>query len=140
MKWDELRNYCLSLPGAIETFPFEPTVSVFKAANLKMFAITVESSVPIDISVKCEPEIGETLRATYRSIVPGYHLNKRHWVTITLGGDVTDDRVRELVLDSYQLVAPKVAAAGARASSRRSSPRAARQVDDRKADRRRSHQ
>jgi len=140
MRWDELRDYCLSLPGAIETFPFEPTVSVFKAANLKMFAITAESSVPIDISVKCEPEIGETLRATYRSIVPGYHLNKRHWITITLDGDVADERVRELVLDSYQLVAPKVAATGARTSSRRSAPRAARQVDDRKADRGRSHQ
>ena len=109
MMWDELRAYCLSLPGATETFPFEPTVSVFKAANLKIFAITAESSVPIDISVKCEPDIGETLRATYRSIVPGYHLNKRHWITITLDGDVADERVRELVLDSYQLVAKLVA-------------------------------
>jgi predicted DNA-binding protein (MmcQ/YjbR family) len=108
MRWKELRAYCLSLPGAVETFPFEPTVSVFKAANLKMFAITAESSVPIDISVKCDPDIGEALRTTHRSIVPGYHLNKRHWITITLGGDVTDERVRELVLDSYQLVAPKV--------------------------------
>lgn len=108
MRWKELRAYCLSLPGATETFPFQPTVSVFKAANLKMFAITAESSVPIDISVKCDPDIGEALRTTYRSIVPGYHLNKRHWITITLGGDVADERVRELVLDSYQLVAPKV--------------------------------
>ena len=107
MMWEELRAYCLSLPGATETFPFEPTVSVFKAANLKMFAITAESSVPIDVSVKCEPEISEALRATYRSIVPGYNLNKRHWITITLDGDVADERVRELVLDSYLLVAPK---------------------------------
>ena len=140
MRWKALRAYCLSLPGATETFPFEPTVSVFKAANLKMFAVTAESSVPTDLTVKCDPDIGEALRTTYESIEPGYHLNKRHWITITLGGDVADERVRELVLDSYQLVAPKVAAAGARASSRRSPSRAAQQVDDRKADRRRSHQ
>jgi predicted DNA-binding protein (MmcQ/YjbR family) len=107
MMWDELRAYCLSLPGAVETFSFGPDVSVFKAPNLKMFAVGAESSDPTDISVKCEPEIGEALRATYRSIVPGYHLNKRHWITITLGDDVADERVRELVLDSYLLVAPK---------------------------------
>ena len=107
MTWDELREHCLSLPGATETFPFEPTVSVFKAANGKMFGITTEKGKPVDISVKCEPAIGEALRAQYASIVPGYHLNKRHWITVTLDGDVPDDRVRELVLDSYELVAPK---------------------------------
>ena len=140
MRWKELRAYCLSLPGATETFPFEPTVSVFKAANLKMFAVTAESSIPIDITVKSDPDIGEALRTTYRSIVPGYHLNKRHWITITLDGHVGDELVRQLVRDSYQLVAPKVAAAGARSSSRRSPSRAAQQVDDRKADRQRRHQ
>jgi predicted DNA-binding protein (MmcQ/YjbR family) len=60
-----------------------------------------------DISVKCEPAVGEALRAQYASIAPGYHLNKRHWITITLDGEVPDERVRELVLDSYELVAPK---------------------------------
>ena len=107
MTWEELRGYCLSLPGATETFPFEPTVSVFKAANGKMFGVTASKEEPIDISVKCEPPIGEALRAQYESIAPGYHLNKRHWVTVPLNGDVPDERVRELVLDSYELVAPK---------------------------------
>ena len=110
MKWAALRSYCLSLPGAVETFPFEPSVSVFKAANLKVFAISAAASDPIDISVKCDPEIGAALRTMYQSIVPGYHLNKRHWITITLGADVPDELVRELVLDSYLLVAPKPAA------------------------------
>jgi predicted DNA-binding protein (MmcQ/YjbR family) len=55
-----------------------------------------------------QPPIGEALRAQYESIAPGYHLNKRHWITITLNGDVPDERVRELVLDSDELVAPKV--------------------------------
>ena len=107
MTWGELRSHCLSLPGATETFPFEPTVSVFKAANGKMFALTAEQAEPIDVSVKCEPAIGEALRAQYESVAPGYHLNKRHWITITLDGDVPDGRVRELVLDSYELVAPQ---------------------------------
>ena len=107
MTWDQLRTYCLSLPDATETFPFEPAVSVFKAPGGKMFAITSRQSTPSDVSVKCDPDIGEALRAEYESIVPGYHLNKRHWITVTLGGDVPDSRVRELVLDSYELVAKR---------------------------------
>ena len=95
------------MPGATETFPFEPTVSVFKAANGKVFGITTEKRAPIDISVKCDPAIGETLRAQYAAITPGYHLNKRHWITITLEDEMPDDLVRELVVDSYDLVAPK---------------------------------
>ena len=107
MTWDELHTYCLSLPGAIETFPFEPAVSVFKAPGGKMFATASSGSDPLDVSVKCDPEIGEALRDQYESIVPGYHLNKRHWITITLGREVPDARVRELLLDSYELVAKR---------------------------------
>jgi predicted DNA-binding protein (MmcQ/YjbR family) len=122
MTWDELRTYCLSLPDAVETFPFEPTVSVFKAPGGKMFAITTSPTDPVDVSVKCDPDIGEALRTEYESIVPGYHLNKRHWITVTVGGDVPDDRVRELVLDSYELVARRVgsksSASHARAATR----------------------
>jgi predicted DNA-binding protein (MmcQ/YjbR family) len=107
MRWDDLRTYCLSLPAAIETFPFEPPVSVFKAPGGKMFAIASSQADPLDVSVKCDPDIGEALREQYESIVPGYHLNKRHWITITLGREVPDARVRELVLDSYELVAKR---------------------------------
>jgi predicted DNA-binding protein (MmcQ/YjbR family) len=56
------------------------------------------------VSVKCDPDLAVQLRATYEAIVPGYHLNKRHWLTITVGG-VPDTLVRELVADSYELVA-----------------------------------
>jgi predicted DNA-binding protein (MmcQ/YjbR family) len=107
MTWEELRAWCLSLPGAQETFPFEPGVSVFKAANGKMFAVSVATSEPLDITVKCDPDIAQALRAEYAAIVEGYHLNKRHWITITLDSDVTDERVRELVRDSYDLVKPR---------------------------------
>jgi predicted DNA-binding protein (MmcQ/YjbR family) len=107
MTWEQLRAWCLSLRGAQETFPFEPGVSVFKAANGKMFAVSVATSEPLDISVKCDPDIAQALRAEYAAIVEGYHLNKRHWITITLNSDVTDERVRQLVRDSYDLVKPR---------------------------------
>ena len=107
MTADELRTFCLALPGAAETFPFSPEISVFKASNGKIFALTNLGSATLDISVKCEPEIGESLRRTHRSIVPGYHLNKRHWITVPLGAEVDDTLVRELIEDSYDLVKPK---------------------------------
>jgi predicted DNA-binding protein (MmcQ/YjbR family) len=107
MTWEELREHCLALPGATETFPFEPTVSVFMAANGKVFGITTEKTDPVDISVKCDPAIGEALRAQYASISPGYHLNKRHWITITMAQDAGDAMVYDLIQDSYDLVKPR---------------------------------
>ena len=107
MTWDELRAWCLSLPGTEETFPFEPGCSVFKAANGKMFAVSVTTTEPLDVSVKCDPELAEALRNEHEAIVEGYHLNKRHWITVTLGSDVPDERVKELVVDSYELVRPR---------------------------------
>jgi predicted DNA-binding protein (MmcQ/YjbR family) len=103
---DELKGRCLEMPMAEETFPFNPETSVFKIAG-KVFAISRLGKEPLDVSVKCEPELGETLRETHESIVPGYHLNKLHWITITINREVTDDRVRELIEDSYDLVKPR---------------------------------
>jgi predicted DNA-binding protein (MmcQ/YjbR family) len=100
---DELRAYCLGLAGASETFPFGPETSVFKV-NDKMFAITALGSPTLDVSVKCDPDVGETLRQAHVGIAPGYHLNKRHWITITLNEDVPDEQVKELIEDSYDLV------------------------------------
>jgi predicted DNA-binding protein (MmcQ/YjbR family) len=102
---DELRDWCLSMPGAIEDFPFVPGVSVFKVGG-KMFALTALAAEPLTVSVKCDPVLAESLRDSYRSIVPGYHLNKRHWVTVTINDDAHDDMVRDLVQDSYDLVRP----------------------------------
>jgi predicted DNA-binding protein (MmcQ/YjbR family) len=100
---EELRTCCLSLAGASETFPFGPETSVFKTSG-KIFAITALASPTLDVSVKCDPELGEALRQTHTAIVPGYHLNKRHWITVTLDSDVTDEQVRQLIEDSYDLV------------------------------------
>jgi predicted DNA-binding protein (MmcQ/YjbR family) len=101
----ELRRLCLAQPGAVEEFPFGEQTSVFKAGG-KMFALSALRSKPLRVSVKCEPALGEQLRGTYAGIEPGYHLNKRHWLTVTCGGEVSDELVRELVAGSYDLVAP----------------------------------
>jgi predicted DNA-binding protein (MmcQ/YjbR family) len=101
---DELRAWCLGMEGAEETFPFTASTSVFKAGG-KMFAVSALSDEPLDVSVKCDPDYAEELRATHESIAPGYHLNKRHWITVTLAGDAGDDLVRELIRESHRLVA-----------------------------------
>jgi predicted DNA-binding protein (MmcQ/YjbR family) len=100
----ELRRWCLEQPGAIEEFPFGPENSVFKVGG-KIFAISALERTPLDVSVKCEPELAEQLRASYAAIRPGYHLNKRHWNTLVLDGTLSDQLVRELIQDSYDLVA-----------------------------------
>jgi predicted DNA-binding protein (MmcQ/YjbR family) len=76
---------------------------VFKVAG-KMFALSSLRSRPLQVSVKCEPELAEGLRATYPAIQPGYHLNKRHWNTITLDGSLPDAMVLDMLEDSYDLV------------------------------------
>jgi predicted DNA-binding protein (MmcQ/YjbR family) len=100
----QLRRLCLSHSGAEQTFPFGPETSVFKVRG-KMFALVQLERKPLKVSVKCEPELGEQLRGSYEEIEAGYHLNKRHWLTVTCGGEATDELVRELVDGSYDLVA-----------------------------------
>ena len=102
----EIRSHCRSMPGAVEEYPFGPATTVFKVGG-KIFAIASLAGDPLDISLKCEPELSELLRAGHDAIVPGYHLNKRHWITVRLGGDAPDVLVRDLVEDSYDLVRPR---------------------------------
>jgi predicted DNA-binding protein (MmcQ/YjbR family) len=100
---DELRTWCLARPGAVEDFPFGPEHSVFKVAG-RMFAISALERAPLEVGLKCEPELAVDLRETHAAIRPGYHLNKRHWNTVTLDGSLPDALVRDLVEDSYDLV------------------------------------
>ena len=99
----DVRGHCLGLPGAIEDFPFGEQVSVFKVAG-KIFAITDLDGVPLEVSLKCDPDLAEALRSEYTAIRPGYHLNKRHWNTVTLDGSLADERIEEMIQDSYDLV------------------------------------
>ena len=100
----QLRRLCLKFAYAEQTFPFGPETSVFKVRG-KMFALAQLQRKPLKVSLKCEPELGIELRGTYAEIEPGYHLNKRHWLTVTCEGSVPDQLVRELVAESYDLVA-----------------------------------
>lgn len=104
MSPDELRAFCLDFNAAVEDFPFGAETSVFKVAG-KMFALAALDGRPLTVNLKCEPENAVRLRAEYPSlIVPGWHMNKRHWNTVTVDGDLPDRLVRELVEDSYDLV------------------------------------
>jgi predicted DNA-binding protein (MmcQ/YjbR family) len=99
----ELRRYCLSLAGATETFPFGSNCSVFKVAG-KMFALSILDQAPLSVSLKCEPELAEQLRSTHAAVIPGYHLNKRHWNTVMIDGSLTDQMIKAMIEDSYDLV------------------------------------
>jgi predicted DNA-binding protein (MmcQ/YjbR family) len=98
-----LRRHCLAFPGAVEERPFGPDVSVWKAGG-RMFALSALGRAPLEVSLKCEPALAADLRRTYPSVRPGYHLNKRHWNTVTLDGSLDDALVRDLIEDSYDLV------------------------------------
>jgi predicted DNA-binding protein (MmcQ/YjbR family) len=94
-------------PGTVEEFPFSEGLSVFKVAG-KMFALSRLSAKPLTVSLKCDPDLAHQLRRSYEAIQPGYHLNKRHWNTVTLDGSLPDELVRDMIEDSYDLVVAKL--------------------------------
>ena len=105
---DSLRDFCLALPQAVETFPFDPELSVFRTSgNGKIFALTNLDVVPLTVSLKVDPEDSISLRAEFADITPGYHLNKKHWITVVTGASVPDDLLEDLVRGSHDLVKPK---------------------------------
>ena len=106
-----LRKLCLQFPGAYEDFPFGPEHSVFKVEK-KLFAISALEASPLKVSLKCEPELAEQLRASYPdAVTPGYHLHKRHWNTVLADGALPDEMVRDMVEDSYDLIVAAMPAA-----------------------------
>lgn len=102
-----LRDYCLSMTGAYEEFPFGPEAAVFKVKN-KMFALIPVDEDPPSISLKCDPVEAVILRENYKAVQPGYHMNKKHWNTVTSDGEIEDDRLHEMIEDSYILVRQKL--------------------------------
>ena len=99
----DLFLYSLTKKGALEDYPFGPDVIVMKVAG-KIFALMTRSAGQDSISLKCDPNYAEILRQQYKSITPGYHLNKRHWNTVQLDGSIPDKEVKEFVDHSYDLV------------------------------------
>ena len=94
---------CLALPGAEETTPFGPEFLVYKVGG-KMFALTSPDEHPPHANLKCDPERALELRDRYEDITPGYHMNKKHWNTLNLGGRLPVALIRELIDHSHQLV------------------------------------
>ncbi|WP_371592816.1 MmcQ/YjbR family DNA-binding protein [Streptomyces virginiae] len=99
---EQLRAFCLGFNAAVEEFPFTPETSVFKVLG-KVFALSALDGEPLKVNLKCDPELAVRLREEHEAIVPGYHMNKRHWNTVTVRA-VPDTMLRELVEDSYDLV------------------------------------
>jgi predicted DNA-binding protein (MmcQ/YjbR family) len=110
MSPEELRDHCLSFAGSQETFPFGPENSVFKVAG-RIFAITRLADTPLLVSLKCEPALAEQLRDAHAAVIPGYHLNKRHWNTVVIDGSLPDEMVADMVEDSYDLVVSRLSRA-----------------------------
>jgi len=98
-----VETYILSMPNARLDYPFGEGVAVYKVGD-KMFALIEEKSSPLRISLKCDPLLATTLREKYESVMPGYHLNKKHWNTIVLSGQLPWDEVQDLIRHSYELV------------------------------------
>ncbi len=101
------RDYCLTKPGATEGTPFGPDVIVFKVDD-KMFALASLEEVPPRVNLKCDPERALDLRDCYEAVQPGYHMNKEHWNTIELSGDLPDAELRDLIDHSYELVGKRL--------------------------------
>ena len=104
MKSDDVTTYCLALPGAAEDFPFGDQPAVYRVGG-KIFALLSEGAVPPRVSVKLPPDEVVAMRSQHPdTVLPGYHLNKRHWVTVVLDAGLEADEVRELLGQSYELV------------------------------------
>ena len=109
MTHKEFEEYLLSYPNTWLDFPFGEQTSVYKVGDKatgegKLFALIAQDSKPLRISLKCDPLLAKTLRERYESVLPGYHLNKKHWNTIICSGQLSEDEIKDLARLSYRLV------------------------------------
>ena len=103
MNIEELRDYALSLPAVTEGFPFGEDTLVFKV-NDKVFLLTSLTASPLSFNVKCDPDYAVELRESYGCVLPGYHMNKKHWNTILVDGTLLKSQLKKFIEDSYLLV------------------------------------
>ena len=108
MDLPEFREYCLTKFGASEETPFGPDVVVFKVKG-KMFALAALEEVPPRVNLKCDPELALDLRDQYEQVRPGYHMNKKHWISVQIEGRIPDCEIRKMIDHSYELVVAKLA-------------------------------
>ena len=103
MNIEVFRSYCIQKNGVTEEFPFDEDTLVFKVMG-KMFAATSIGDLEFSINLKCDPERAIDLRAAYPQILPGYHMNKRHWNTVMAEDGLSEKLIKELIDYSYDLV------------------------------------
>ena len=103
MNIEILREYCIAKKGVTESFPFGEDTLVFKIDG-KIFAL-INLDGELSINLKCDPEFALELREQYSSVIPGYHMNKKHWNTIFIDGTLSDEQLQARIDDSYSLVA-----------------------------------
>ena len=106
LKRKDVEGFILKLKGSKRDYPFGEQVAVYKYKD-KMFALLSEGKEPLNLSLKCDPLLAEVLREKYESVMLGYHLNKKHWITIVLTGQLSLDEVKDLIVLSYNLVVEK---------------------------------
>jgi predicted DNA-binding protein (MmcQ/YjbR family) len=102
MNIEELRDYCLSKPAVTESFPFDETTLVFKVAG-KMFLLT-DLVDAFSMNIKNTPEKVTELKGLYPSVLPGYHMNKIHWITVMIDGSISDNLLKQWIDESYNLI------------------------------------
>lgn len=102
----EVESWLMEMPGTWLDYPFGEGTAVYKIGEApgKMFALIDEGSKPVKLSLKCDPNLAETLRGQYETVVPGYHLNKKHWNTILLTGQIPEEDIKAFIRHSYELV------------------------------------
>ncbi len=124
MNIETLQEYCLSKPAAEETLPFGPNTLVYKVGG-KVFLLVSLDAEPLRFNLKCDPDKAIELREQYDAVQPGFHMNKKHWNTVTADGSVRDAELKEWIDDSYALVAPKTAAKSSPKTAAKSSVKTA---------------
>lgn len=103
----DVEAFLLGLPGAHLDYPFGEGTAVYKDSNDKMFALISENTNPLQLHLKGDPQLNELLRDKYESVLPGWHLNKKHWNTVLLTGQLSDDEIKDLINHSFNLVSTK---------------------------------
>ena len=103
MDIEEIREYCLMKKGVTEEFPFNEETLVYKVMG-KIFFLASLEKIPLQINLKCNPEKAIELREEYESVQPGWHMNKKHWNTVTIDGSIPPKEIFEWIDQSYELV------------------------------------
>ncbi|NQU27517.1 MAG: MmcQ/YjbR family DNA-binding protein [Candidatus Marinimicrobia bacterium] len=100
---DQVEKFIFDKPGTVREQPFGPEVLVYKLSG-KIFALIAWEKSPLTISLKCAPDNALFLRLKYAEVKPGYHLNKKHWNTVTLNGIIPGNVIKEMINESYDLI------------------------------------